>query len=1612
MVEEEKKKEKKNTVTLTDIRNPSWRGDLLGNLPSSYGRSYDERFETVMNQFGLTPEQSQGFYAWLTAQSIAEKDKEESEMLERIQNRNFSPQTSLKDQLLRGDKRYGDTDDERIENIFKELGYDPKMAKGFSEWLDRMSQPDRAEVITHDYKGKPYEPIMSTMDTPSKKAKPEKNTLWEDITTALGNWWDFVNPFDDTSAGEAVEKNVQDALTTERSGITKELNRATAQIADSATLGLLDELYKVTRDGQTSPLLENREGAAGIADMLYDMLGYGISGTAGALGLRGLGLGANANTVSQLAKEGAILGAGMTGVEEGLDWILTPEDNNIRDTLVNLGINTLGGAVLDPAISKGIEKVSKLLKKREQGVKLKPEEEAEVREFLQGVLEGQEIITDPNWRENMRNRPALDGATQSLPTPRPPELDSPNSRFGADEVNIEGTPLLNEPTSIDEIDALIRDYQNAQRVFEEEQMRFVEERLQPFKEVQERQAKAQQEWEAIKQLQEEGKRIQKAYGKIYVPEGNQADWQKQIPPRFRAGKNRKDMAYDIYQAAEEEGFPNVDEFIAYLQRLDDAMKTKLKHLTPADSMKISDDDWIQLEEAAKQEFLNTETGQALDKLLTDLVNLAKNVEDGLSGINQEGDPLRFVKEIVGKRSALEKFDEPIVGRMNPKDQVATGYRGNYRVETINSDVRRVEPIPPEEEKPLQFKRTKIEVDNSSPREAIIVEDTPNAQTLGAKAKKGTSTQPVGFTSSKVDTDEYSPIAGKETLSKKIKEGKVSLKQSINKIKENYISDLQEVKNFQRLIERLDGNKSIPKYKGTNITPASHSIYKSARELSRAASIGARSAEKSYQPIFDTLRKNKIDTKDFDEYVLAKHAKDIYEKNAEKARQAQEIRNTIEQIKDDPKQKDNVIKLEKALSELEPYILPKQATPEWVEKTLKRFEGNKVMEELQQKFVHEQRKDLVMLMEAGLYTREQIENMIREHPNYVSMVRHFDESIDSFGNRLKPKKSVKARKLGAEEQIISPLDSAIRNRINHTVQAEKNRKLGEAFRNLSKVEGIQDVLRKVDPDVETDLTNTIKLFENGKEVYYKVPPAVKNALDSLDRKNSESAIEKMVHAASTAIRKGATHWNIDFILSSVIRDTPYSMTVSRTRNANPFRGISDAVLGYLDAMFGKNLEKLSGGKIKSFKDVYIQEGGGITNYIGGHTNFISLEKGDIEKMTKVMANGKKGWRILNPLNLIEKLGETLEHGQKLAEFRSAKRAGLSDRDAMYEAVDIIDYSDQGKVVRDSLGKKIPFLSPAIRGNTRIIQAAKENPKKFLMNGFMYFTAPTVMLYGTRYADWVTEEQESKLRNLRTWEKNLFWHVPLPDGENLLAIPKAHLLAQIFANPIERVLDEITVGSNKEVADHVKETIKDFSQSLAPPMGMAGVREIIEAYTNYDFLMDMPIEDSKMQKEPDKSKRYNAYTSEVAKEAFNTPLGDLLSLTGINSPAKFDHVLKGLTGGLGRDVLDTIDNLIYELGGDRPSKTQTTGQILNPLTRFLHDETRSPEGITQLYDLAQQNPDNEDIKAINKYNQEISKLIREIREDTSLEPQEKRDSIAVLRQTQRDISDLMREMGLIK
>lgn len=220
-----------------------------------------------------------------------------------------------------------------------------------------------------------------------------------------------------------------------------------------------------------------------------------------------------------------------------------------------------------------------------------------------------------------------------------------------EDVTVDNVPKVEMPAALDE--AVQADLQNTETMLDDlfkkrqvEEDAFVSERMKPFDEELTKQAQAEQEWQAVKQLQDEGRKVQKAYGKIYVPEGNQADWQGQVPKRFLAGKNRKDSAYDIYKAAEEEGFTSVDEFVEYLKRLDGAMNTKLKDLTPENSLGMKAGDYESLTDAYRQEFGNTETAKGIDTLFNDLVNTQKQLdprptEPDVSGLDET---LNFLNE--------------------------------------------------------------------------------------------------------------------------------------------------------------------------------------------------------------------------------------------------------------------------------------------------------------------------------------------------------------------------------------------------------------------------------------------------------------------------------------------------------------------------------------------------------------------------------------------------------------------------------------------------------------------------------------------------------------------------------------------------------------------------------------------------------------------------------------------------------------------------------------------------------------------------------------------------------------------------------------------------------
>ena len=983
-----------------------------------------------------------------------------------------------------------------------------------------------------------------------------------------------------------------------------------------------------------------------------------------------------------------------------------------------------------------------------------------------------------------------------------------------------------------------------------------------------------------------------------------------------------------------------------------------------------------------------------------------------------------------KESAYMKLIEDTDLAIEQRLMESTGIgRAREQVAQMESALNRLAEAPEVVEPPASrtFKAQRNVIDDLLGRrapESSVSSDAPTtAQDAPQSLPEGFGNQsPMGAMAGRIDPYEATPIANTQSRLENLKERIGTPKSAWDNIRVNWDSSLHPAKQLEKQVvnvlrtsqkDLLDSEfiKLLPDGKNLSIAD---SFAKSVQSLPKSTAIAVRSYEKGYEPVFRTLKKNKIPREIFEQYAVAKHARDIYAKNADKAARYGELADELELIEAnraenrDPGMRkaldDRERELLKEMDTLDQYKLPKIATEEWTEHILNQFDNIPAMREAHDLFIKEQRKDLEALYENGIHTREQVDAMIEAHPNYVSMKRKVpgEERRARTGNMVNLKTPIQRRGSGSEEwDILSPFDTAFENRLSSVSVSAKNKAI-QALSKWDKIGDLDTVIQRVDPnelDFEKHAKHVIKGYENGKEVYYQVPPVIKEMLENAPSGVKDDIGMNILKGAANIFKKGTTNWNPSFHMYSAVRDSTQALAVSRTG-----AHMGDTIMGFLDSFMGPQLSKATGGLFKSYREVYKDLGGDLSG-------FISQDQYSMRKLTEAMRKGNmSGMRLLNPINHIEEFGRRMEHGARLGEFRSAKKKGYSDADASFEATDIIDYTDQGRMTR-KLNPYDPYLSATIRGNNRTFQAFKNNPKQFVKVGLTYVTLPTLANYAMRFSETTSDVQRDRINNLPAWQKNLVWAIPVPNSktDEVLLMPKPFILGQAFANPIERALDKVYVDTDKPSGQITKEAGLDVFQTLMPPTTLIGFTSAYEVMANKDFFTGMPIEDMAMQNQEDKTERYNAYTSEVAKKA-----GDATK----QSPAMLDHLLKKHTGTLGRQGLDVLDNVLAK-DGSRPAKVNTSARIANPFSRFLHNETSASGLYNEIYKQSEKddkawreaNPDKlrmpkkdrPKTKAQKAYEQmkELNDEIKDIRESTEYTAKQKQDMIGKLRDKQKRI-----------
>ena len=1239
---------------------------------------------------------------------------------------------------------------------------------------------------------------------------------------------------------------------------------------------------------------------------------------------------------------------------------------------------------------------------------------------------------------------------------------APSTAKRAEEIAQQITDLMNRKSKVDMSDPThMKKAIDEATEIESQMKKMMDDNKKDLQETLDKFNRQYAEWDAVQGMRVEAKKIQSDVGKIYIPEENRADWFDAVPRRFRAAKTAKDNM-DIFKAAEDQGYDSVDEFVSHLQKLDEAFRSKKTDFVDSTFTNFDADGWQRLIDKSDESVKSHTKYQELDQKLETVLDRIRNpiappkekvapapVEKPKTALEDLEAPLQFKKQLLksnrkGQDAKPMRFAKEVVSRKDPLSFVAKNERpktdkfngewSTKQVDTPSGDTLRMEtrkgPVledlifkkPVKKNGPERYKKqvreglpSKKTIKKEFARKDIIEVDNTNKKDTPPpkQEKRNRSSDPLGVVAGSIDPNVGRPISGKPSLKQRIKEGKFTLQTVGQKFKTDFVSDVQFAKDLERDIIKMD-TKSILGTLPDGSAKVKDSLYKGLREVRRSTSKAIRWIEDGYVPIFKSLNKGNIRQAEFEDYILAKHADDILRNNKDKVDRATLINQRLDEIqaefdiskkkrqKQDPNLKEEKKALLQEIDSLKEYILPKEADANWVESKLKQWENDDVMKKAQENFVKEQQKDLDLLVAAGVYTKEAADNMKKAHPNYISMVRDKGDADPIFGassNISKPNPHLKRRGLGSEEKIQSPVESAVRNRMISVLNADRNRAM-QKIGKMAQVDGSDKYFRRVSASEDVSKLNTVKFYENGKEVRYEVPQTLKDAFENLSRQKAESVVEQTIKKVGNVIRKGSTHYNIDFIVKSLLRESTGQQAILQSRTG---AGLKDMAFGTLDSFFGPQLQKATGGKFKSYRADFEKMGGSMTGLISQDSQTQKLAERALERGTL-----GKGWHVINPFKNIERLGEKVEFGPKLGEFRSAKKKGYSDEDAMYEAVDVIDYSDSGKFVRDGVLSTVPYMNAAIRGNTRLIQAAKEHPGKFLGKGLMYITLPTLTMYGARFAPYVTDEQREKLNNMSQWQRNVFWHVPGPDGD-IYAIPKAHVVAQVFANPVERALDYMLESQDKNVSENIQDTLKDLFTSLAPPSGIPVYTQLIETLTNHQLFLDRPIEDMEMERKNPED-RYNYYTSEMAKK-----LGKKSTTSEAFSTADIDHLLKGTTGGVGRDTLDVWDNLVSKTGS-RPSKVKSIGRILNPLDQFKYDSTGSTEIYNRLYakKTAEERAGVKESAAMDYYEQmhDLNKEIKEIREDTKMSSKEKEKKVTEIRNRQRSIGQEVLDEDVLK
>jgi hypothetical protein len=501
-----------------------------------------------------------------------------------------------------------------------------------------------------------------------------------------------------------------------------------------------------------------------------------------------------------------------------------------------------------------------------------------------------------------------------------------------------------------------------------------------------------------------------------------------------------------------------------------------------------------------------------------------------------------------------------------------------------------------------------------------------------------------------------------------------------------------------------------------------------------------------------------------------------------------------------------------------------------------------------------------------------------------------------------------------------LDNPYRSLIDQTgeVIAETDRNaVMQAFRDLfdnprAMYQGAPERLATVGAQVKSGDENAIRIFVNGKAEYWQY------------QSDLHAAIKGFGEAQNNSLA-----WNVATLLPKVMRGSIVNSPDFAVRNF-----IRDAIDRPFKSRAGSmpwdSARKLNKGEVSNFR---LAGGDNAGHYIATRPGYNAALRDAMDKLAK----DRKSVVIAAPRHVWHAYKHALESSElrgRMAEYHRAyekgvKELGYDEFNAMLyaagEARDLLDFAVAGNLVAD-LNRVIPFLNADVQGKARLIQAARENPRRFL-GLYMALAASSiaVLLWHKAQGDDTLDEY----RQLPAYKRDLFWNFKVgPDA--WLHIPKGFEIA-VFASIAERAVDGMLGNPDpwrgmlfdpNAPLPILSGTMATSLLKLDEGMLLGPARPLAEPLTNYDTFRQRSIVPDFENDQPlgDRLGAQDATAIGHAGTSITGAIGRLFGAEGGVDPRKIDYFVGNEFGGAGKTALMAAD----AAAGKAPTWTQAANR----------------------------------------------------------------------------------------